>query len=98
MVGTLDFNRNYLSVLVDYEIYLGLTSFFIIIRPESVYNKLIGMIWGGKNMNRVIRITGTGNIKLKPDMTRVTMTISDIDKQNEMGFKSKHFLLLSDAI
>ncbi len=49
-------------------------------------------------MNRVIRITGTGNIKLKPDMTRVTMTISDIDKQYEMGFKSKHFLLLSDAI
>ena len=34
-------------------------------------------------MNRVIRITGTGNIKLKPDMTRVTMTISDMDKQYE---------------
>ena len=34
-------------------------------------------------MNRVIRITGTGNIKVKPDMTRVTMTISDIDKQYE---------------
>lgn len=34
-------------------------------------------------MGRVIRITGTGNIKVKPDMTRVTMTISDIDKQYE---------------
>lgn len=34
-------------------------------------------------MNRGIRITGTGNIKVKPDMTRVTMTISDIDKQYE---------------
>ena len=34
-------------------------------------------------MNRVIRITGTGNIKVKPDMTRVTMTISDMDKQYE---------------
>ena len=34
-------------------------------------------------MNRILRITGTGNIKVKPDMTRVTMTISDIDKQYE---------------
>ena len=34
-------------------------------------------------MNRIIRITGTGNIKVKPDMTRVTMTLSDIDKRYE---------------
>lgn len=32
-------------------------------------------------MGREIRITGTGSIKVRPDMTRVTMTISDIDKQ-----------------
>lgn len=34
-------------------------------------------------MSRVIRITGTGSIKVKPDMTRVTMTISNMDKQYE---------------
>ena len=34
-------------------------------------------------MNRIIRITGTGNIKVKPDMTRVTMSISDVDKRYE---------------
>lgn len=28
-----------------------------------------------------IRVTGKGQIKVKPDMTRITMTLTDIDRE-----------------
>ena len=30
---------------------------------------------------RTIRVTGKGRIKVKPDMTRITMTVTDVCKE-----------------